>query len=81
MFSARYELGISDRYIFVLKRLRMRSEGNVPKKCRTKSCFQLHDNAPAQQLVLVKKFLTKINVTTLELSLPWLQLIFTCSLD
>jgi transposase len=41
--------------------------------------FLLHDNAPAHRSVLVKDFLAKTNVTTLELphNLPtWLQLIF-----
>jgi len=45
--------------------LGMWSEGNVPKKWRTNSCFLLHDNAPAHQSVLVKDFLAKNNVTTL----------------
>ena len=44
----------------------MWSEGNTPKKWRTNSCFLLHDNAPAHQSVLVKDFLAKNNVTTLE---------------
>jgi hypothetical protein len=44
----------------------MRSEGNAPKKWRTNSWFLLHDNAPAHRSVLVKDFLTKSNVTTME---------------
>ena len=37
-----------------------------PKKRRTNIWFLLHDNAPAHQSVLVKDFLAKNNVTTLE---------------
>jgi len=43
----------------------MRSEGNV-SIWRTKSCSLFHDNAPAHRSVLVKDFLAKNNVTTLE---------------
>ena len=39
-----------------------------PEKWRTNSWFLLHDNAPAHRSVLVKDFLAKNNVTTLELS-------------
>jgi transposase len=50
----------------------------------TELWFLLHDNVPAHRLVLVKDFLAKINVTTLELS-PYspdlLQLIFAGSLN
>jgi transposase len=46
--------------------LGMRSEGKAREKCRTNSCFLLHDNAPAHRSVLVKDFLAKNNVTTLE---------------
>jgi transposase len=46
--------------------LGMRSEGNTPKKWRTNSWFLLHDNAKAHWSVLVKAFLAKNNVTTLE---------------
>jgi transposase len=46
--------------------LGMWSEGNAPQKRRTNSCFLLHYNAPAHQSVLVKDFLAKNNVTTLE---------------
>jgi hypothetical protein len=44
----------------------MRSEGNAPKKRATNWWFLLHDNAAAHRLVLVKDFLTKNKVTTLE---------------
>jgi len=37
-----------------------------PKKWGTNSWFLLHDNAPAHQLVLVKDFIAKNNVITLE---------------
>jgi len=37
-----------------------------PQKWRTNSWFLLHDNAPAHWSVLVKDFLAKNNVTTLE---------------
>jgi histone-lysine N-methyltransferase SETMAR len=36
------------------------------EKLRTNSWFLLHDNAPAHLSVLVKDFLTKKNVTTLD---------------
>jgi len=45
----------------------MRSEGNTQKKRRTISWFLLHDNAPSHRLVLVKDFLAKNNVKTVEL--------------
>jgi histone-lysine N-methyltransferase SETMAR len=44
----------------------MRSEGNAPKRWRTKSWVFLHDNAPAHRSVFVKDFLAKNNVTRLE---------------
>jgi len=44
----------------------MRSERNAPKKWNTISWFLLHDNAPAHQSVVVKNFLAKNNVATLE---------------
>jgi hypothetical protein len=49
---------------------------------KTSSRFLLHDDAPAHRPALVKDFLTKKNVTTMEHPpLSWLQLIFICSLD
>jgi transposase len=50
-------------YIAILRRLR---EGNDPKKRITNSWFLLHNNAPAHRSVLVKNFLAKNIVTTLE---------------
>jgi hypothetical protein len=43
----------------------MQTVGN-PQKWRTNIWFLLHDNAPAHQSVLVKDFLAKSSVTTLE---------------
>jgi len=43
----------------------MRSEGKSPKNEET--TLLLHDNAPAHRSVLVKDFLAKNNVTTLEI--------------
>jgi hypothetical protein len=53
-----------EMYTDIIRRLR--SEGNAPKKWRNNSRFLLHDNAPARWSVLVKDFLAKNNVTTLE---------------
>jgi hypothetical protein len=38
-----------------------------PEKWRTNSWFLHHDNTPTHQSVLIKDFLAKNNVTTLEL--------------
>ena len=46
--------------------LGMRSEGNARKKWRTNSWYLLHDNAPVHRSVLVKDFLPKNDMTTLE---------------
>jgi transposase len=43
----------------------MQSEGNV-RKWRNNFWFLLHDTAPAHWSVLIKEFLAKSNVTTLE---------------
>jgi hypothetical protein len=53
----------------------MRSEGNS-RKWKTNGWYLLHDNAPAHRSVLVKDFLAKNNVTTLQHSpysspVPW----------
>jgi hypothetical protein len=71
-------------YIDILHRLggAVRRKGNA--KWRTDSWFLLHDNPPAHRAVLVKDFLAKNNVTTLQLLhtlLTWLPHIFACSLD
>jgi len=44
----------------------MRSEGNAPKNGETNSWFPFLHNAPAHRSVLVKDFLAKNNVITLE---------------
>jgi hypothetical protein len=44
----------------------VRSEGKVPKGGEPTAGFDLHDNAPAHRPVLVKDFLAKNNMTTLE---------------
>ena len=53
-------------YIDILRRLWDSVRRERPEKLRTNSWFLLHDNAPAHRSVLVKVFLTKKNVTTLE---------------
>jgi len=66
----------------VLRCLRNAVRWKLPEKWRTNSRLLLHDNAPAQRPVLVKEFLAKKNMTTMQ-HLPYsqLQLIFTCSLE
>jgi len=54
-------------YFNVLRRLGDAVGRKGPEKWRTNSWFLLHDNAPAHRSVLVKDFLVKNNVTTLEL--------------
>jgi len=49
-------------------RLRDAVRRKRPQKWRSNSWFLLHDNAPAHGSVLVKDFLSKINVTTLQLT-------------
>jgi transposase len=44
----------------------MLSEGNAPKNGEPTVGFLFYDNAPAHRSVLVKDFLAKNNVTTLE---------------
>jgi hypothetical protein len=46
----------------------MREEGNAPKKQRTNGSVLLYDNVPAHRSVLVKYFLAKNNMTTLQFS-------------
>jgi hypothetical protein len=55
-------------YIDVLCHLRDVVSRKCPEKWRTNSWFLLHINAAAHKSVLVKDFLAKNNVTTLELS-------------
>jgi hypothetical protein len=68
-------------YIDILRRFKDAVRTKRPEKKMKSKQFLLLDNAPAQRSVLVEDFLTKNNVTTLEHPLPWLQLIFICSLD
>jgi hypothetical protein len=53
-------------YIYVLRRPRDAVRRKRPEKWRTNRWFILHYNAPAQRSVLVKDFLAKNSVTTLE---------------
>jgi hypothetical protein len=70
-------------FVATIHRLRDAVRRKCPEKGRTNSLFLLHDNAPAHRSVLVKDFLAKNHVTTLEhprILMTWLQLIFTYSL-
>ena len=53
-------------YLDILRHLRDAVRRKRPEKRRTNSWFLLHDNAPAHRSVLVKDFLAKNNLTTLE---------------
>jgi hypothetical protein len=53
-------------YIDNHRRIRNAVRRKSPEKWRTSSWFFLHDNAPAHQSVLVKDFLAKSSVTTLQ---------------
>jgi transposase len=53
-------------YVDFLLRLRDSVSRKSSEKWRTNRWFLLHDNAPAHRPVLVKDFLVKNNVTTLE---------------
>jgi hypothetical protein len=55
-----------ERHIDVLRRLRDAVRRKHHEKWRTDVWFLLHDNAPAHRPVLVKDFLIKNNVTTLD---------------
>jgi len=73
-----------EMYINILCHLRDVIRRKCPEKWRTNSWFLLHDNAPAQQPVLVKDFSSMNNVTTLQhppYSPDLVKLIFTSSLD
>jgi len=50
----------------LVRRLRQVVRRKCPQKWRNNSCFLLHHNAPAHRSVLLKDFLAKNNVTTLE---------------
>jgi len=53
-------------YIDFLRRIKNAVSRKGSEKQSTNSWFLLHDNAPAHRSVLVKDFLLKNNVTTLE---------------
>jgi hypothetical protein len=53
-------------YIYILRRLWDAVRKKRPTKWKINSWFLLHDNAPAHRSVVVKDFLAKNNVTTLE---------------
>jgi len=53
-------------YIDILRRLMDAVIRKRPEKWRPISWYLLHDNAPAHRSLLVKDFLAKNNVTTLE---------------
>ena len=53
-------------YKDILFRLSDRDRSKRPEKWRTNSGFLIHNNAPAHRLILVKNFLARNNVTTLE---------------
>jgi len=55
-----------EKYNDVLRRLRGKVRRKRAKKWRTNSWFLFHDNALAHPSVLVKDFLGKNNITTLE---------------
>ena len=53
-------------YIDILCRRKHAIRRKYHEKWRTEICFLFHDNAPAHRTALVKDFLAKNNVTTLE---------------
>jgi len=53
-------------YIDILRRLVDAIRKKRPEEWRNINWFLFHDNAPAHRSVLVKDFLAKISVTTLE---------------
>jgi hypothetical protein len=53
-------------YICILRRVRVAVRRQRLEKWRPNSWFLLHDNAPAHRSVLVKYFVAKSIVTTLE---------------
>ena len=59
-------LWIKKLYIDILPLLRDAVRKKRPEKLRSNCWFLLHDNPPKHRLVLVKDFLSKNNVTTLE---------------
>jgi len=57
-----------EMWIDVFRRLMDAVRWQRPEKIGTNIWYLLHDNAPAHRSVLVKDFLAKNNVTTLELA-------------
>ena len=55
-----------EMHIDILRRLRDAVRRKYHEKWRTDIWFLLHDNAPAHRPVLVKDFLIKKDVTTLD---------------
>jgi len=55
-----------EMHIDILHLLRDAVRRKRSEKWRIKTCFPLHDNAPAHQSVWVNDFLAKNHVTTLE---------------
>ena len=53
-------------YTDIFRRLRDAVRRKRPEKWRTNSWLIFHDNAPTHRSVLVKDFLAKKNVTTLD---------------
>ena len=55
-----------EKYIYNFRRLWGTVRRKHPNKWRTGSWFLLHNNAPAHRSILVKNFLAKNSVTTLQ---------------
>ncbi|GBM21483.1 hypothetical protein AVEN_249913-1 [Araneus ventricosus] len=53
-------------YLEILKRLRDAIRRKRPEKWATNDCFLLHDNDPPHYALIVKKYLARHSVTTLE---------------
>ncbi|GBM34385.1 hypothetical protein AVEN_219081-1 [Araneus ventricosus] len=53
-------------YLEILKRLRDAVRRKRPEKWATKDWFLLHDNAPPHRALIMKKYLARHSVTTLE---------------
>ncbi|GBM18279.1 hypothetical protein AVEN_147407-1 [Araneus ventricosus] len=53
-------------YLENLKRLRYAITPKRPEKWATNDWFLLHDNAPPHRALIVKKYLTRRNITTME---------------
>ncbi|GBN31099.1 hypothetical protein AVEN_48528-1 [Araneus ventricosus] len=53
-------------YMEILKRLRDAIRRKLPEKGATNDWFLLHDNAPPHRALIVKKYLARHSITTLE---------------